>query len=84
MEIYGLGAMPTLAVGMFSREFTCSHKCEHGTRLLFQQAANPGAVPIFVLMEQSQQETASKGTVPFSLTRKLGQSPNPSRIYSAI
>ena len=27
--------MPTLAVGMFSREFTCSRKREHGTRHFF-------------------------------------------------
>ena len=29
------GAMPTLVVGMFSREFTCSRKREHGTRHFF-------------------------------------------------
>jgi hypothetical protein len=27
-----IGAMPTLAVGMSSRRFSCSRKCEHGTR----------------------------------------------------
>jgi hypothetical protein len=35
-----LGAMPTLAVGMFSRQFICSHKCEHSTRLLFQRTVS--------------------------------------------
>ena len=33
--------MPTLAVGMFFRDFSSSYEREHGTRQLFQRAARP-------------------------------------------
>ncbi|MGW8257714.1 MAG: hypothetical protein ACWGMZ_09540, partial [Thermoguttaceae bacterium] len=52
LQICVSGAMPTLAVGMFFRKFTCSHKCGHGTQPLFQRAANPrrGFALILVLV----------------------------------